>query len=308
MAPVKGEPSLYAHVGTHSHEQFQPVLAGHCAKGRRLAEVLTRCAHMCAYVRMNAMGDSQAEAEDLSVEGADIARRVREEIARRRISRQALADMARISLSTLEKALAGKRAFTLATLLRIEEALGVSLRSGSTPMAASGGDVAPEGMGAYARSAVTWLEGSYLTVRPSFGTAGGLFAYLTTIRWVAEKGCLGFAESGRSDARFQQTGHVSMPNLSGHIYLVTNEQGQYRLAILSRPTIDGGLFGILTTLEVGHGSQLVPAAAPIALRKLGAGEDSLLGLATPDMPHFADYRAMLDRSIEEDFVRLHIPE
>lgn len=264
---------------------------------------------MCAYVRMPATpSDIRPEADDISAESAETARRVREEIARRRMSRQALADMARISLSTLEKALAGKRAFTLATLLRIEEALGVSLRTGLAPSApATGGEVAPESMGSYARSAVAWLEGCYLTIRPSFGTQDGLFAYLTTIRWVEDKGWLGFAESGRSDSRFEQVGHVSLPNLSGHIYLVTNEQGQYRLAILSRPTIDGGLLGILTTLEVGHGSQLVPAAAPLALRKLAKGEDAPLGLVTPDMPHFAAYRAILDRSIEGDFVRLHAP-
>lgn len=247
----------------------------------------------------------------LSPESMETARLVREEIARRRMSRQALADMARISLSTLEKALAGKRPFTLATLLRIEEALGVSLRPGSTATQtvanSSSGDVAPESLGAYARSAVTWLEGRYLTLRPSFGTPGGLFAYLTTIRWDSTKACLVFAESGRSDGRFEQAGHVSMPNLSGHIYLVTNEQGQYRLAMLSRPTIDGAMFGILTTLQVGHGSQLVPAAAPLALRKLAEGEDVVLGTMTPEMPQFIPYREMLGRSIEGDYARLHLP-
>lgn len=248
-----------------------------------------------------------ADSAPLSDENAETARLVREEIARRRISRQALADMARISLSTLEKALAGKRPFTLATLLRIEEALGVTLRAESVAPQPSGGDIASETLGAYARSAVTWLEGRYLTLRPSFGTPGGVFAYLTTIRWDAAKPCLVFAESGRSDARFEQAGHVSMPNLSGHIYLVTNEQGQYRLAILSRPTIDGGLFGILTTLEVGNGSQLVPAAAPLALRKLAEGEDVALGLVTPDMAHFDAYRTMLGRSTEGDYARLHLP-
>ena len=243
----------------------------------------------------------------LSPESMETARLVREEIARRRISRQALADMARISLSTLEKALAGKRPFTLATLLRIEEALSVSLRPGSTAAQAvagpSGGDVAPESLGAYARSAVTWLEGRYLTLCPSFGTPGGLFAYLTTIRWDVAKACLVFAESGR----FEQAGQVSMPNLSGHIYLVTNEQGQYRLAMLSRPTIDGAMFGILTTLQVGHGSQLVPAATPLALRKLAEGEDIVLGTVTPEMAQFIPYREMLGRSIEDDFARLHLP-
>jgi transcriptional regulator with XRE-family HTH domain len=267
---------------------------------------------MCAFVRkeavMTAFENDPTESEALSAEGAETARLVREEIARRRISRQALADMARISLSTLEKALAGKRPFTLATLLRIEEALGVTLRTGGAPAGAgTAGDIAPDTMGAYARSAVTWMEGRYLTLRPSFGTPGGLFAYLTTIRWVPEKACLGFAESGRSDSRFEQAGHVSMPNLSGHIYLVTNEQGQYRLAILSRPTIDGQLFGILTTLEVGSGSQLVPAAAPVALRKLAEGEEAPLGLVTADMPHFETYREMLARSTGADFARLHLP-
>jgi transcriptional regulator with XRE-family HTH domain len=268
---------------------------------------------MCAFVRKEAVmtlpQTDPTDSEALSPEGAETARLVREEIARRRISRQALADMARISLSTLEKALAGKRSFTLATLLRIEEALGVNLRTnGGAPAAtATASDVAPETMGAYARSAVTWIEGRYLTLRPSFGTPGGLFAYLTTIRWVSEKACLGFAESGRSDSRFEQAGHVSMPNLSGHIYLVTNEQGQYRLAILSRPTIDGQLFGILTTLEVGSGSQLVPAAAPVALRKLAEAEEAPLGLVTADMPHFETYREMLARSTGSDFARLHLP-
>jgi len=57
---------------------------------------------------------------------ARVAVRVREEIARRRISRQLLADEARISLSTLEKALSGHRPFTLATIIRLEQAMGVA--------------------------------------------------------------------------------------------------------------------------------------------------------------------------------------
>jgi transcriptional regulator with XRE-family HTH domain len=67
---------------------------------------------------------------DLSTElSLAIAARVREELARRRLSRQALADLAKISISTLEKALAGRRPFTLATTIRLEEALGASLRA-----------------------------------------------------------------------------------------------------------------------------------------------------------------------------------
>lgn len=241
--------------------------------------------------------------ELIGAEADEVGRRVREELARRRMSRQALADMARISLSTLEKALAGTRPFTLATTLRVEEALGIAIRP--APQAPTGRDTAPDHMGAYARSAVAWLEGRYLTLRPSFGTPGAIYAYLTTIRWLADTGHLGFFESERLDARFEQAGHVSMSNLSGHIYLVTNEQGQHRLQTLSRPTIDGTLFGVLATLQVGHGSQLVPVAAPIAMWKVERPDDGAIGLIAPGSPHHDAYRETLMASTGGDYVRFH---
>lgn len=239
----------------------------------------------------------------LDAETREVGRRVREELARRRMSRQALADMAKVSLSTLEKALAGTRAFTLATTLRIEEALGVPLRRTASAIAAP--DTAPEDMGAYARSAVRWIEGQYLTLRPSFGTPGSIYAYLTTIQWLADKGHLGFAESQRLDAQFEQTGHVSMPNLSGHIYLVTNATGQHRLTILARPTINGALYGVLTTLQVGLGSQLVPVACAIALRKRAPEEELPTGLITPGEEGYEGCRKTLDAATAGDFVRFY---
>src|SRR3954470_12777496 len=208
----------------------------------------------------------------LEAETREVGHRVREQLARRRISRQGLADMAKISLSTLEKSLSGTRPFTLATTIRLEEALGVALRPGPAPAPAVSNDLAPENMGAYARAAVRWIEGRYLTLRPSFGSPGDIFAYVTTIRWVDETGHLGFSESQRMDERFEQAGHVSMPNLSGHIYLVTNVAGQHRLVILGRPTIEGALYGLLTTLQIGKGSQLVPVACPIALARLDSDD------------------------------------
>src|SRR5947208_12342144 len=100
-----------------------------------------------------------------------IAGLIREELARRRISRQLLADQAKISISTLEKALAGRRPFTLATTVRLEEALGVSLRNNHVKPAAAPSPVlglAPAELGYYSRPAVAWIEGAYLTLRPSF--------------------------------------------------------------------------------------------------------------------------------------------
>ncbi|KQW78790.1 helix-turn-helix domain-containing protein [Brevundimonas sp. Root1279] len=237
-------------------------------------------------------------------EAEEIARRVREELARRRISRQALADMAKVSISTLEKALSGKRAFTLATVIRLEEALGAPLRPRPAPPPVLDAVTAsPEGLGGYARGSVRWLEGRYLTLRPSFGSPGDIYAYLTTIEWDAARSHLVFAESERLDSAFAQTGSVSLPSQSGTVYLVTNVEGQYRLAILSRPTIKRALYGILSTLLIGHGSQLVPAAVPLAMIRLGADADCAFGRVSPDHPDYGRYRAELEFIVAEDFAR-----
>ena len=67
--------------------------------------------------------------EDLSAEeNRAITGLIREELAKRRLTRAALADDAKLSLSTLEKAMAGQRPFTLATVVRLESALGMKLR------------------------------------------------------------------------------------------------------------------------------------------------------------------------------------
>jgi transcriptional regulator with XRE-family HTH domain len=241
------------------------------------------------------------DTEIREAESKDIARNLREDLARRRISRQALADMARISLSTLEKALSGSRPFTLATVLRIEDVLGASLRE--APALPATIAQAPESMGAYTRMAVRWIEGDYVTLRPSFGDAGRIFAYRTQIFWDAAASHLRFSEAERLDGAFTQSGHVSMPNLSGHTYLVTCEAGQHRLIMLGRATREQRMYGLLTTLQVGHGSQLVPAACPIALVPREQVPDGQFGSIAPGDPDEARYRAILDTALSNDFCR-----
>ena len=237
----------------------------------------------------------------MSDQGDAVAARLRQELARRRMSRQALADMARISLSTLEKALSGSRPFTLATIVRIEEVLGAPLRP--IGPAVMGRDLAPDHMGAYSRAAVHWIEQDYVTLRASFGTPGAVITYRTRIVWNEEAGYLSFAESDRADGAFAQSGHVSMPNLSGHIYLATNESGQHRLIILGRPTRDGQMFGLLTTLQVGAGSQLVPVACPVAFVPQAQLAGLGMGVTTKDHPMFDTCKVILDRALADDFCR-----
>jgi transcriptional regulator with XRE-family HTH domain len=243
---------------------------------------------------------------DISID--EISQLVREEIARRRISRQQLADMAKISLSTLEKALTGKRAFTLSTVIRIEEALGVSLRPGKAAVispANGGGELAPAYLGSYSHEGTKWIEGEYLVVRPSFNKPEDMFTYMLKICWNGDESYLEFSESKREDANFQQAGRVSMPNLSGHIYLVTNDNGQYRIMVLGRPTIDGTLLGLLTTLQVGHGSQLVPVSAPLALVKYNSLDNPVLGSVPPGADQYEHYRSLIDSAIAKDYVRIY---
>jgi transcriptional regulator with XRE-family HTH domain len=242
-------------------------------------------------VRRTGTGDELTAEQSLAVAEA-----VREELARRRMSRQRLADTAKISLSTLEKTLSGSRQFTLATIVRLEQALSVTLRSREAPASPS----APAALGAYSRAAVQWLEGDYLTLRPSFEMADTVFAYRTAIAWDSDR--LVFHEAERSDAQFSQKGEVSLPNKSGHVYLHTNDAGQMRLAILGRPRIGGEMYGLLTTLQVGSGTQLLPVAVPLALIPL-TGKPALGRIGVSDEA-YGGYRAHLDRVTAENFARL----
>jgi transcriptional regulator with XRE-family HTH domain len=244
--------------------------------------------------------DKQLSAE----QSRQVAETVREEIARRRISRQSLAEQAKLSLSTLEKVLGGRRPFTLATTVRLEQALGVSLRKGqeaATAAAPVNGDVAPDGLGAYSRRAVAWIEGIYITVRPSFGDKDAIYAYRTEIAWDAAASSLVFREGERLDAAFTQFGEVAVPNQSGHIYLVTNRHGQHRLITVSRPTITGEMYGIITTLLAGRGSLLTPIAAPIAFLPIKTIAAPTLGRISADDANHAVYREHLRRTTDEPF-------
>jgi transcriptional regulator with XRE-family HTH domain len=235
---------------------------------------------------------------------------VREEIARRRISRQHLADEARISLSTLEKALSGHRPFTLATIIRLEQAIGFELRDQTEtekPKPATSSGHAAEELGSYSRAAVSWLEGTFLTLRPSFGNHGDIFAYCTDIVWDGGNAHLKFEERERTDASFSQRGCVSVPHLSGHIYLVTNTSGQYRMAVLSRPSIAGEMYGILTTLRAGQGAQLTPVSVPLVLVPMKVFEVPVFGRITPADQAYDQYSRFLNKTIGDGYASFVTP-
>lgn len=186
---------------------------------------------------------------------------IREELARRRMSRASLAADAKISLSSLEKGLSGQREFTEQTLVRLEEALGISLRRKHS-MASI---VAPDSLGSYSRPAVNWIEGNYLTVRPSTTRPGAVYSYSLEIMWNETDGHLSFIEKARLDTAYTQSGQIAIPHQTGHIYFVTNRHGQHRLMLMQRHGKTGEMFGLLLTLQQGKGPHLMPVSMPVAL-------------------------------------------
>ena len=155
------------------------------------------------------------------------------------------------------------------------------------------------------RPAVSWLEGDYLTIRTSFSDHDSIYAYLTEIRWDTALSHLAFRESERIDAQFKQDGSVSVPHQSGYIYLVTNKQGQYRMIILSRPMISGEMYGLMTTLQSGRGTQLTPVSTPLVLAPVkDFGEDVQFGKIDKSSSMFDRYRKLLNRAVDEPFVML----
>jgi transcriptional regulator with XRE-family HTH domain len=244
--------------------------------------------------------------DDLSAEeNRMISGAIREELAKRRLTRQHLADKAKISLSTIEKALSGQRPFTLATVVRIEEALQLPLRKAKTAIGNGELALAPQSLGSYSRPAVSWLEGDYFTMRASFSDPTGIYTYLTEIKWDSALSHLVFRESERIDAQFKQDGSVSVPHQSGYIYLVTNKMGQYRLIILSRPMISGEMYGIITTLQSGRGTLLTPVSTPLVLVPVKNFENEIqFGKMAAGSPVFERCQALLKRAVEEPFVML----
>lgn len=233
-----------------------------------------------------------------------LAQLIRDELARRRMSRAQLATLARISLSSLEKALSGQRAFTSQLLVRIEDVLNLRLRS----VAETQGQHAPDWLGSYARPAVGWIEGEYLTLRPSATSPDAIYGYRTEITWDIAASHLVFREHDRLDQDYTQAGAVSIPHQTGHIYLITNRHGQYRMAVLSRPSVKGEMFGILTTLQAGRGAALTPAAMPIALLPAATAEvQTSIGKIERDHVHYATYSSLLNRTLTDGYLFMHQP-
>src|SRR4029077_18401957 len=141
------------------------------------------------------------------------------------------------------------------------------------------GRVAPVYMGAYSRDAVDHYLGSYLTLRPSFSSPGGIMAYRTDITWDDEWPSLVFQERDRPDKPFLHRGRLYIPASSMYIHLVSLTNDAMRMVMVSQLDPAGLMRGLVTTLSKRR-AQLVPVSAPI----LHIKRDEFAGAVIGEMP------------------------
>jgi transcriptional regulator with XRE-family HTH domain len=168
------------------------------------------------------------------------------------------------------------------------------------------GKVAPVYMGAYSRDAVDHYLGSYLTLRPSFSTPGGVMAYRTDISWDDEWPSLIFQERDRPDTPFLHRGRLYIPASSMFIHLVSLTKGAMRMVIVSQLDIGGQMRGLITTLNKQR-AQFMPVSAPIVYVKRSQFDDLTLGELGVGHATHAGYKRLLDEALEQGYVRLIQP-
>lgn len=196
-----------------------------------------------------------------------IAQALRAEMARRRMTQEALASLTGLSLATVGRTLRGK--FRPETIMLIESKLGVPLRAA----ARSGSTVAAAQFGSYHYDAVSHLAGDYLCARRAFSQPGRLALYPLTIRWAAEPAGLAFDEInsiGRTN--YSQKGYIYVPPGCAYLHLATVDRGSVRLITVSfvaDKLIDSEpMRGLILTLFNPVASSHVPAVSPFVMFRL----------------------------------------
>lgn len=204
-------------------------------------------------------------------------------------------------MSQLEKLLSGSRPFSLPSLVKIEQALQTSLAQPLSTNATEHERVAPSGiapdeLGAYTLASSRWIMLEYLSIRPLLRGNDEILAYRTTIYWHNDRGHLMFREDNRPIGWLCHAGDVSLPSQSGHIYLLTRAEGQFRLAILARRAA-GVLAGEQLTLVQNAAGQLAPASFTLVLMPILEPRETTdlgpFGIITKNHPAHADYRRAL---------------
>jgi transcriptional regulator with XRE-family HTH domain len=213
-------------------------------------------------------GEAGGRADD---ERLMIARALRDELARRRMTQESLAALTGLSLATIGRVLRGS--FRPQSIVLIESKLEVSLSGAG---AESSRVAAPE-YGSYHYETVAHLVGDYLLVRRAFSRGDTIVLYPLSVRWRASPGGLEFEEKnrvGRSD--YSQKGFVHIPPGCAYLHLATIDKGSVRLMTVSfvadTQIAAEPMRGLILTLYNPVASTHMPAVSAVVLVKLGEAD------------------------------------
>jgi hypothetical protein len=209
-----------------------------------------------------------------------------------------------LSKSSVEKLFQGD--FTDRTLNKVEGILKTTFaRSASKPEHKS---TALKKFGGYSFEAVESLQGDYLCIRPLFNNPTKLNVYLISVSWNDSDCLLTFEEKDRADAKYSQKGVVYIPFGTSFMNLVSNNVGSLRSILLSLPDEDGLSRGIISTLSNPKSNVLIPAAAPVVLKKIHGDARPGTGIVGVEHASYEEYHGLLAAVIADEYSLFAMPQ
>lgn len=233
-------------------------------------------------------------------------RRVRLEMAKRGLTRDALADLAQVKERTLGNLLAGHpvRDITVAKVARVldlqlDDVVGRDVGPISKDHSAAEKLRADEAYGGYMLSAWEAYLGTYVGIRRVFADRPELYRSVFEIDWDEGQSRLRFLELQRfkgANNRAVASSHAGGIYISPHtglIQLLTTYQGALRLVTLTKFRLgDNRLRGLILT-QSDRDMFFQPAVSPIYLEKLERRSrlselEKLVGAVGPGDPVFGE--------------------
>ncbi|MEP3334049.1 helix-turn-helix transcriptional regulator [Sedimentitalea sp.] len=239
----------------------------------------------------------------INVDWVKVAHALRLILEERRMSRQKLADDAKVSRKTIDRLLTGS-ALNIETLRKLETALSAKLHEDDRK-SPSDQDVPTLPHGAL---------GTFFMTRRSFDSVGRIILSALHIdkrpREVVFNEFQVNVGPDQTCYEYRFTGGVECSSTSSNLQLTTTDEGLLRVLSLSRPAIghlnDGQLVarmrGVLLAFnEVQQFGAVYPVVSPVFLESANMGfdkacGDALLGSYDQDAPEVAYFAGELDRT------------
>ena len=227
-----------------------------------------------------------------------IVKAIRAFVDGQRMSRATFAQKTRLGKSTVDKLMIGH--FSHKTLSQIEAQLGV--RFSTRPLNSS--KVAADELGRYSWEDVANYPGSYVLVRPSFQASDTLVAFDVAIEWQDALPGLVIIEKVRPGTPIPpQLGTIYLPRASMHIFVLSNEGGWLKSAILTQLDVERKMRGVMLTMGHVFGNVYMPVSCPVILNKYEQITEGMCGRLKPADAAYAGYFEQLCAIEREDFAR-----